>query len=166
MASSTTDLVYRKPLKFPTYPIFFVDWLPHRLLIFPFFLLSSTFFLVTLFTCNHVIYKVKGVHGWSKMKNGFRYGGTQYRLQKYILIAMLLLNFDFIGLLNLLGLSHCDAGCFEVYSSHHLNGQAQGYLKNRLNKNLIKALWSGCISAAHNECLHTRIHFSFSDLNA
>ena len=105
-------------------------------------------------------------HSNSKMKNEFKYGDTQYWLQKYILITVLLLNFDLIGLLNLLGLSRFDAGCFGVYSSHHLNGQGQGYLKNRLNKNLIKALWSRCISAAHNEYLHTRIHFSFSDLNA
>ena len=39
------------------------------------------------------------------MKNEFKYGDTQYWLQKYILITVLLLNFDLIGLLNLLGLS-------------------------------------------------------------
>ena len=48
------------------------------------------------------------------MKNEFKYGDTQYWLQKYILITVLLLNFDLICLLNLLGLSCCDAGCFGV----------------------------------------------------
>ena len=74
------------------------------------------------------------------MKNEFKYGDTQYWLQKYILITVLLLNFDLIGLLNLLGLSHFDAGCFGVYSSQHYQGQALGDLTNRLNQNLIKAL--------------------------
>ena len=100
-------------------------------------------------------------HSNSKMKNEFKYGDAQYRLQKYILITLLFIKFWFNWFVK-----SPWAQPFGVYSSQHHKGQAQGDLTNRLNQNLIKALWSGCISAAYNECIHTKILFSFSDLNA